>query len=184
MATVVVGQRCNLTSHGLLMFRLRSLVLTVAAIVVAVYFGCGPPPEPRLVDPDSARARVQAIAGCWRFDPVPARAPYLATPLTARFDTVRYMPRRSPTLMSLRIDSLPERLRRIAFWELPEDSQRIRAFWGDGFTGLDLRLRIVNDTLSGRAYETTDVIPKPRIGSRVRAVRVACSAGTIRDTTA
>lgn len=62
---------------------------------------------------------------------------------------------------------------RFGRWGLIAGSDQVFASWGDGFTGLSLRLTLEMDTLRGRAARTTDVPTLPS-GFVVKAARVTC----------
>ena len=62
---------------------------------------------------------------------------------------------------------------RFGRWGLIAGADQIFASWGDGFTGLSLRLTLDTDTLRGRASRTTDFPTLPS-GFVVKAARVSC----------
>jgi hypothetical protein len=100
---------------------------------------------------------------------------YLTTPIVAQLDTALAFPGRSEPLRRVTIDTgvgTGPRIR-IAHWAPLAPPTGVYVFWGDGFTGLDMRLSIHGDTLRGPSTRTSDD-GLARKGPVVLAVRLAC----------
>lgn len=120
--------------------------------------------------------RMQAIAGCWRFQSRHPSSP-LPGSFVVRFDTV---PRARPawaapfrviTELNLDLDPKLTRWFTPAYWTLAQRPGRVIASWEEEF-GVELRLTLDKDTLSGTAYYTNDVGTTRR--TFVQAVRLTC----------
>jgi hypothetical protein len=156
------------------LFATRKAFLRVAFMTVG-FSTCGPPSVPRLENPDDAPSAVAALAGCWRFSLRSTREPHMPPGLIVRFHTT---PADTFNLYMLRlaVDTPLSARDRFGRWGLIEGSNQVFASWGDGFTGLELRLALQADTLRGRASRTTDT-PAPPSGFAVTAARTPCPAG-------
>jgi len=117
--------------------------------------------------------------GCWALVAVRGHSPYLPGTVRARLDTALVSPDDTEALMTVTIDSAT--IRRIvgdgrifiAQWGPYKRGDRIFLFWGNGFTGLDMRLRLKGDVVEGPSAETTD-FGLDRDGPDVRGHRVSC----------
>jgi hypothetical protein len=144
-------------------------------VAFASFGGCAPTSLPPLSDPRRSPDLVAALADCWQFTPSSSNEAYLPQGLVVRFDTVQ-TDTLNPHRLHLAVDTPLARRVRIAGWGLLERPNRLIAFWGDGFTGLDLNLELRSDSLRGRATHTVD-FPAPRSSFRVAASRVPCPSG-------
>ncbi len=150
------------------MHRLTTTVATVLAIAA-----CGTPRRPQLAltIPD----RTSLASRCWQLRSDGWKDSFLPTSMQIRFDTASAGEKESPWRV-IRIEStdtgFTNRLR-IAQWAPYEQRDSLFAVIGDGYTGLELRLVIRPDSLTGAAYRFADA-PHIRSGGRVRATSVSC----------
>jgi len=144
-----------------------------AAAAVVLIAACGTPRRPQLAmafpDPSSLATR------CWELRTVGWKEFFLPTGLRVRFDTSRAGERNSAWLL-LHVESpdtgLTSRLK-IARWAPYQAGDSLFAVIGDGFTGIELRLRIGTDAMSGRAHRFADA-PHLRFGGPVSAAPSQC----------
>jgi hypothetical protein len=145
--------------------------LAVAGILVLA--ACGTPRRPQLAMtfPDAT----SLASKCWEVRGLGWRDSFLPPGLHVRFDTARAGERVSHWRL-LHIESADTGFTshlRIARWAPYEGRDSIFAVLGDGFTGLELRLGVRVDSLSGRAQRFADT-PHIRSGGPVRAISVQC----------
>jgi hypothetical protein len=144
----------------------------IAAAGFLVFAACGVPRRPTLAmtpDPMSLTSK------CWEVRGLGWRDAFLPPGLHVRFDTARAGERPSPWRL-LHVESADTGFTshlRIARWAPYEDRDSTFAVLGDGFTGLELRLGVRVDSLSGRAQRFADT-PHIRSGGPVRAISVPC----------
>ena len=156
------------------MVRLRQSLQSYSTVLAAVLLSvsCEPSPWPLLADPHSANDRIRAVAGCWRFEPQDSSSPFTAS-FVLHFDSVPV--HLSYTELKLVLDArLSTRTPfRKPYWALAQHQSRILAFWEDSF-GVELRLSVHADSISGVAYYTNDM--GDTHDTRVRAERLTCPA--------
>jgi hypothetical protein len=144
---------------------MRPATRTTALCLTATLLGCARPSPPPLADPQVEHARRDSLAGCWRVT-------YGHNALIVRLDTSS----RSQLGyygMPLVVDTpLMSRDTR-SWWGLTKPAGAW-LLWGNGFTGLDLRMSVQGDTMRGRAYPFTDVHPALPISFSVRATHTVC----------
>ena len=105
--------------------------------------------------------------------PIHGRSPYLPGPVRLRLDSIPVRPEADPTLLRIQFDTTAgARVPRtdhplLAHWSPYRTGDHIYVFWGDGFTGLDMRLRVRADRLDGPSVNTTDF-------GILRGRRIAC----------
>jgi hypothetical protein len=150
--------------------RFLALVVSTASLGA-----CAPTSLPQFADPHNSPEVVAKLKGCWQFTLTSPKEAHLPLGLVVRLDTVQ-RDSFNPNRLRLAVDT-PLALRdRRGGWGLLGRSNEFAAYWGDGFTGLHLRLAVHNDSLHGRATRTVD-FPAPRSSFLVAAKRVECPNG-------
>jgi hypothetical protein len=150
---------------------LTRAILGAFLLAVICLLGCGEPDWPPLARPSVVPRRVDQYRGCWQFSS--SLDEYLPSGLTVRFDTSLAHAKDSVFLRLVVQDSSLDKRIRLSGWALAKDTTQLAVFWGNGFSGLTLRLTVRNDTLRGRAYRFVDV-PALRSSFPVTATRVSC----------
>jgi len=148
--------------------RFSFLCITATLEIVA----CAPPSMPPLVNPREAPSAVAALAGCWSFTGRSTHESHMPQGLVVR---LHQAPADTFKLNTLRltVDTPLSARDRFGRWGLIAHSEQIFASWGDGLTGLSLKLTVEGDTLRGRAARTTDFPTFPS-GFSVIGARVPC----------
>ena len=145
-------------------------------VLLSALAGCGVPEIPPL----GPRTAPQALAGvgCWELRPDGWSPGHLPGPRVVRLDTARARPNLhgDTLLLRLRVSRRDSMASRFSHWAPHARGDALYLHIGDGFTGVQLHLTVRNDSLRGRGYATTDVVPSLRRGGRVRGVRVPCGA--------
>jgi hypothetical protein len=136
---------------------------------------CGPSSFPPLEDPSASPRVIAQFEGCWQLSPATSMEPLLPGGLIVRLDTVR-IGATEDNQLRLVVDTSQGYRSVLAGWGILRKPNRILAYWGDGFTGLELKLGFDGDSLSGRAYRVFD-LPPSRSSFKVRAGRTECPAG-------
>ena len=146
----------------------------LVAAALPVLIACGAPEIPELA-PRSV-PHVGAAVGCWELRPAGWDAGHLRGPRVVSLDTAVARPD-SPYgdrhLLRLRVSPLDSVASRLTHWA-PYGRDSLYVHLGDGFTGVQLRLMLRNDSLHGRGFATTDVVPAIRHGGAVHGTRVPC----------
>ena len=150
------------------MSRLLALFLLVSVSA------CDEPPDPPFATPSDVHSRLVSLAGCWEFASSTNDSPYLPGRVVVRFDTV-VDHNEFPELLRLVVNGSVSRRVRMSYWAIPVEADRVVAFWGDGFTGIDLRLAVDGSQLRGRGYRTSDVRGLLRSSIPVVGRRAACT---------
>jgi hypothetical protein len=157
------------------MARYKRRIALLFASSVSVYGGnCGPPPNPELAPVSKLSLSIHPAVGCWQFaqrlwSDLPADSLIVRLDSVAE-DSIRLRLTVAPA------DSTLRRRTRFSHWGIYDSRpDSVYIILGDGLTGTALRLRVVGDTLRGRAYPFVD-FPAPRHSRSVAAVRIACKA--------
>jgi hypothetical protein len=145
-----------------------------AVFLLVLVLACDEPSDPPFANPSNVHDRLVSLAGCWQFESPSHDSPYLPGPLLVRFDTV-VDHREFPQLLRLAVNGPVSKRVRIGYWAIPVKADRVVAFWGDGFTGIDLRLTVDGSQLRGRGYRTSDVRGSLQSSIPVVGSRAACT---------
>src|SRR6266550_1546265 len=119
-------------------------------------------PEPPLPAPGERRMAEHPAVGCWELIAVRGRSAYLPGTVRVRLDTTLVRPDAKRALMHVQLDTgtiirmIGDRPIFIAQWAPFRKGDRIYLFWGDGLSGLDMRLRVNEDRMQGPSAQTTD----------------------------
>ena len=126
--------------------------------------------------------RANQAVGCWDFHTAFGSSWFIPSPhWRVRLDTTELHHDVGQLLLQVRFDSLALALVptwrpiRLAHWVPYPHSDRVFVFWGDGFSGLAMKLRRVGDRMRGWSGSTTDY-GGPGWGPRVTAERVSCDS--------
>jgi hypothetical protein len=145
-------------------------------VLLSALAGCAVPEIPPL----APRTAPHALAGvgCWELRPEGWNPGHLSGPRVVRLDTVRARENLhgDTLLLRLRVSPRDSMASRFSHWAPHARGDALYLHIGDGFTGVQLRLTVRNDSLRGRGYTTTDVVPSLRRVGRVRGVHVPCGA--------
>jgi hypothetical protein len=145
-----------------------------AVFLLALVSACDEPSDPPFANQSDVHDRLVSLVGCWQFESSTHESPYLPGPLLVRFDTV--VDRSEfPHLLRLAVNGPVSKRVRIGYWAIPVEADRVVAFWGDGFTGIDLRLTVEGSQLRGRGYRTSDLRGSLRSSIPVVGRRAACT---------
>ena len=145
-------------------------------ILTLVLSACFPPRSPELI-PEPLASPAARAAGCWMLETVGWAAPQLPGATRVLFDTVPEHPQLGNRILALRplfAGADTSRMVRIASWGVRRDDSRIWAVLGNGFGGLQFRLELRGDALSGSARRFTDTWPQLVRGGNVRGTRTSC----------
>ncbi len=153
---------------------------SIACGLLTLLAGCKVP-QPRLASATEPTTRNHPAVGCWELAAAHGRSTYLPGTVRVRLDTVLVEPDAREALMQVHLDS--STIQRmvgksrifIAHWGPYQRGDRILLFWGDGLTGLDMRLRVRGDRMEGPSANTSDT-PLDRAGPEIIGHRVACDS--------
>ena len=153
-------------------------LLAKSFCLLTLLAGCKVPPPP-LASVFDAVARNHPAVGCWELSSAHGSSPYLPGIVRIRLDTALVQPDTRDALMQVHLDSgtIHRMIGRsrifIAHWGPYRSGERVFVFWGDGLTGLDMRLRVRGDQMSGPSANVSDT-PMDTDGPEVVGHRVAC----------
>lgn len=140
--------------------------------------------SPEVVELRAADLQSSPALGCWSFRTSHGSSRYVPNGWHVRLDTVFENPKLwGNTRLRLSLDSvelaeMPESQRVIiGMWMPYADGGQVYLHWGNGFTGLSMKLGVRGDQMAGWSITTTD-FGGPGWGPRVLAARVKCDSVT------
>jgi len=148
--------------------------------LLTLLLGCNVPPPP-LRPAAEPTARNHPAVGCWELAAAHGHSQYLPGTVRIRLDTALVKPDAREALMQVHLDSntiermIGKRRLFIAQWGPYRRGDRIYMFWGDGLTGLHMRLQVGGDRMEGPSANTTDT-PLDRDGPEIVGHRIACNS--------
>ena len=161
------------------------LLILIVLLVLGSAFIFGPTflnlTEAPTVARNEVDIRANPAVGCWDFHTILGSSSYIPPHWRVRLDTTALRSDESQLLLQVRFDSLAltsvhnRRPLLLAHWVPYPHSDRVFVFWGDGFTGLAMKLKRVGDRMHGWSGRTTDY-GAPGWGPRVIADRVSCDS--------
>jgi len=134
--------------------------------------------------PEEARPRIGEVTvsrhgaiGCWRLGLERHDSTYLRWPALVRLDTVPTEWQKEYIDLRVAVDSGAQASRILLMSWSPLSSTWISVSVGDGFSGIDFRLRLIHaDTLRGGGRKFVDVVPAfPGFARSITGVRAPCS---------
>ena len=144
--------------------------MRVTLLVLAEIVAVGARPLPAQVN---GRYAVASLAGCYKLRVGPwSAAPFFAPPTEFELDAGRAGNTMRTYDRSIKPASLSGRDR--GGWQVLGDSL-LSITWSTGFADLSLDLRVVGDSLHGRASSANDVLPQPDRSAQAISWRVPCA---------
>jgi len=134
--------------------------------------------------PEEARPRIGEVTvsphsaiGCWRLGLERHDSTYLRWPALVSLDTVPTQWQKEYIDLRVAVDSGAQTSRILLMSWAPLSSDWIAVSVGDGFSGVDFRLRLIHaDTLRGGGRKFVDVVPAfPGFARSITGVRAPCN---------
>ena len=163
----------------------RNRLLSAGLLVLLGYGYCAGPgllfPTPEFRHHTVADLQTSPALRCWEFHTTWGSSPFVPGGWRVRLDTAINNPQLGGTWPRLLFDSVqlagtPEGRRiRVGTWAPYPGGQRALLHWGDGFTGISMKLDVRRDRMTGWSVNTSDA-GGPYWGPHVIARRISCDS--------